>query len=367
MKRFFLFFIFLGILSMAYGAAPQITLNSIEPSPVQPGQDLTIQIKLTNNGNDEIVLGKTELNFGNNFILKSDDQSQSQITLCTSCSRTITFFLSVNSNIESGFYTGKVITQYDQTLSIEEDFSIQVTGLPNLVLNVANELDIIPESIFNLELELKNEGTGLAKNIKITPNSDKIGLLDENFLFQRDLDVDSTRKISGKFLSSSDMNSGYFLLPVTLSYEDSQNNRYIVEETIGLEIKDKANIILQHLELENNIIKGDATTLSLRLENDGVGRAKNVKIKLEGNILGQKEAFFGSINRNEDLPFIFSITPQEKGNVPINIIIMYEDDFGVHSQTQSIALEVESKSNLSLIIVIILILLVIFGFVIKNR
>jgi hypothetical protein len=367
MKGIFFLSIFLLSLSPIFGAAPQITLNSIEPSPVQPGQDLTIQIKLTNNGNDEITLGRTDLSFGDSFILKSDDQSESKINLCSSCSRTITFFLSPKSDLESGFYTIKVTSQYDGSLSVEEDFSVQVSGLPNLVLNVANELDILPEAIFNLDLELKNEGTGLAKNIKITPGSNDIGLLDENFLFQRTLNVNSQQTITGKFLSSSEIKSGYFLLPVTLSYEDSQNNFYTVEETIGLEIKDKANIILQHLELDTIITKNTATTLSLRLENDGVGKAKNVKINLDGEILGQKEAFFGSINKGEDLPFIFSITPQKEGNLPIGIVITYEDDFGVHTHSETIDLEVSSKSNLNIIVGIILIILLVVGVIIKRR
>ena len=367
MKHIFLVFLILLSSSFLYATAPEITLNSIEPNPVQPGQDLTVQIKILNDGNDEIILGRTTLNFGESFILKSDDQNDGETTLCSSCSKSITFFLTAKSDLDSGFYTIKVKSQYDGTLSAEQDFSVQVTGLPNLVLNVVNELDVIPESSFELELELVNEGTGLAKNIKITPNSEEVGLLDENFLFQKTLGIGSSQKIVGNFLSSSEIEAGYLLLPITLSYEDSQNNLYEVEETIGLEIKDKANIILQHLEIENTITSGDPATISLRLENDGVGRAKNVRVSLNGDVSGQKEAFFGSLKKNEDLPFIFSVIPQNSGIIPLEITISYEDDFGSHTTIENVSLEVKSKSYLQIIIVGMLLLLGIIVLIIKRK
>lgn len=367
MKFYMLLLMVFFMMASVFSAAPQISLNSIEPNPVQPGQDVTLQLRLTNEGNDEIILGRTSLTFGDSFILKSDDQSDSESRLCTSCSKTITFFLTAKSSLESGFYTIKATTQYDSTLSVERDFSVQVTGLPNLVLNVANDVEIIPETEFNLALEIINEGTGLAKNIKLTPDSSSLGLLDENFLFQRTLDVNSKQVIEGRFLSSSSVESGYLLLPIILTYEDSQNNLYEVRETIGMEVKDRANIILQHLEIEDAIFEGESTQLSIRLENDGLGKAKNVRVSLEGDVMGQKEAFFGTINKNEDLPFIFSLTPQTSGSLPLSLTISYEDDFGEHTSTQEVVFPVEQKSNLPIIVVGVLLIVGILVLLVKRR
>lgn len=358
---------FLICVFSSFSAAPQIILNSVEPNPVQPGQDLTLQIKITNSGNDEIILDKTTLNFGESFILKSDDQTNSQTRLCTSCSKTITFFLTAKSSLESGFYTIKSNTRYDSTLSVEQDFSVQVMGLPNLVLNVANDIDVIPEDTFNLSLELTNEGTGLAKNIKITPSSDDIGLLDENFLFLRDSFVGSKQMITGEFLSSSLIESGYLLLPILLTYEDAQNNEYVVEETIGIEVKDRAHVILQHLQTDSNIVAGESTEISIRLENDGVGRAKNVRVVLDGPLSGQKEAFFGSLDKREDLPFIFSLVPQDSGSLPVELSIYYTDDFGDHLTKQDFVLEVESRSYLLFFMFVFIIVGVLLLVLFKRR
>lgn len=103
------------------------------------------------------------------------------------------------------------------------------------------------------------------------------------------------------------------------------------------------------------------------MENDGVGRAKNVRVSLNGDVSGQKEAFFGSLKKNEDLPFIFSVIPQNSGIIPLEITISYEDDFGSHTTIENVSLEVKSKSYLQIIIVGMLLLLGIIVLIIKRK
>ncbi len=344
--RFLLFVIFFFSFVSTIFASPQIIVNSIEPSLIQPGQDITLSLKLVNNKNDEIDINTIDFDLGDNFILKSNDLGELPYKLCSSCSREVNFYLIAKSNLESGTYIIESTIRYDGQLNYETTIPIEVSGIPNLVIDIENNPIVVPEKPFNLTLHVKNEGTGIAKNIKIVPSSQSFGFIGENSLFIKEIKPNSDFSISGVLLSSKSVESGYFELPLNVVFEDSQSNNLELDESIGFDILDDSNIVLQHIQVESTLVKGESGRISLRIENDGYGDAKEVRVNLEGNFDGQKEAFFGTLKKGDDLPFTFNIIPKESGLVEYSIVINYYDDFGEKENSFNSSINVESQNNI---------------------
>lgn len=338
--------------------------KSISPNPVSPGEDLVVELSISNSESDKGTISSIEYELGNKFTLEETSDKITGEIICGGCSRVYTLYLKANPGVESGTYPITVSINYNGAYSTKEDIFIKILGKPKLIFKSSTTGNIIPGEVFEISLDITNTGLNNAKNIKIIPNHEDIGFLNENFLFIESIDQKANKVITGNLQSKDTLEFGYYQLPLLIEYEDNQNNLYQVQETIGLDFTSKANIILQHINFPAKIKQEEEFELNLRLENDGFGDAKNVNAEItsqtKGQITGQTKGFFGTIKREKDLPHIFNIIPKNYGAQDLTLIVSYSDDLGAHTFTEIISIDV-IKSNTTTYVVITLSFLISIG------
>jgi hypothetical protein len=353
-------------LSQTMYAAANLNIieKSINPNPVSPGEDLVVELSISNSGSDKGTIDSINYDLGNKFSLEETSDDISGEIICGGCSKVYTLYLKANPSIESGTYPITITVNYNDAYSTKEDIFVKVLGKPKLIFKSSINTNIVPGEPFEISLDITNTGLNNAKNIKIIPNHENIGFLNENFLFIESINQKANTQIKGTLQSKDTLEFGYYKLPLIIEYEDNQNNEYQIEETIGLDFTSKSNIILQHITFPAKIKQNQEFELNIRLENDGFGDAKNVHAELIGDISGQTKGFFGTIKREKDLPHIFNIIPKISGKQDLTLKVTYSDDLGEHTFTEEISIEVIKIYNNSYIlfgsIIFLLIILLIY-------
>lgn len=75
----------------------KVSVNSISPNPVEPGQDFTFQLRLTNYGSGETKNMSAVFQENPVFILNGkNDEFDNGFSLCSGCSKDNSFYLSVD-------------------------------------------------------------------------------------------------------------------------------------------------------------------------------------------------------------------------------------------------------------------------------
>jgi len=369
------------LINLVNSATNPLEVNVLEiiPNPVEPGEDFTVSINLLNPNTEEININSIELNLDEKFVFKSVNDNYNQVVLCQKCSKTLNFYLNSKSNLDSGIYQFYLNVIYNDQFSIKKEVIINVLGKPKLILTPIILNNISSNQEFDINFQIQNVGSTDAKNIKIISTSKDIGFLNQNYLFIKDLKHNQNISVIRTMLSSNDLNSGYSLIPLEIDYEDSKNNNYVTTENIGIKILDKSNLVIKNINFPNKIIKDKPFELSLRIENNGFGDAKDVNIILTSEIFGEKIAYFGTIEKNKDSPYTFNLNPNNLNSDIFTLTINYQDDFGLHTKRYDLKLNLaENKSFLNLfysnskyfyilITILLLIIFILLIIIIKNK
>lgn len=360
----FLFF-FLLSLNFCYAAGNiLVSVEDISPNEVVPGQDLAIKINLINSESETVEINSIDLDLKNNFIFKSSTDDFSNKLFCSDCTKTVIYYLNSKPGLESGIYSIKFNVIYDEIFSSEEEILIKVTGEPNLVIEpIVDKNNIYPGNNFDVSFKIKNYGTNDARNIKLETQSNEIGFNNQNLIFLDELKQKEEKIVDASIVISENVENGFYLMPFKIKYEDNQNNKYEVEENLGLNILNKANIVVQNIKFPSQVKVGKQFDLTLKIENDGAGKAKNVRVKLDGDFQGNLDGFYGTIDKDDDMPQIFTLIPNSLDANNLKMTIMYEDDFGEHSQDFEYIINVKNNWTIYYIVIGILILLIGFFYV----
>lgn len=177
--------VFFQLFSLVHASGNiEISTQDITPSSVEPGDDVTVQVRVENptdpNVDDpEVLIDSVEPDLGENFkkLYTSGVESLEGSQLCAGCSRTLTFFLQAESHISSGVYPFEIEIKHDQTRSSKEQVMIDVRGEPDVHQDYEIDEDYIyPGMNFNIKGNVTNKGSGKAKNLRITPENENIGM-----------------------------------------------------------------------------------------------------------------------------------------------------------------------------------------------
>ncbi|MFW6002469.1 MAG: COG1361 S-layer family protein [archaeon] len=350
-----------------------ISTEDITPSSIEPGDDVTVQVRVENPTNPnvdepEVQIDSVEPDVGENFKIQytSGVESLEDSELCAGCSRTLTFFLQAESNISSGVYPAEIEVNHDNTRSSTEQIMIDVRGEPDIDQEYEIiEDDIYPGKDFNIIGNVTNKGTGKAKNLRITPENDEIGMELGNNIYIGELEPGETTSFEETFTSNENIDTGYTQLILSNTYKDTRNNEYKDNERMGIDFKDKSKIVVQNLRVPSQIQEGKEFSMKLRLENIGDGEAKNVVASIDGPFSGLTRGYFGRMEKDEDLLYIFDLIPYQSGEIPVTLNIEYEDDYGTHDIQEKVNINVENNNTniyilTGLVISIIVILYLVF-------
>lgn len=349
----------------------KLLLEEVTPEPVEPGQDVTVKVRIINEGGETAEDVSVKLNTDYSFYLKTTSDDPEKIkNLCVGCSMDNTYYLIVDANAKSGIYPLTFEISYKNVIVKPlETIDIKIVGKPDILLQTLNfETNVTSGEKFSLEIQVDNIGTGIARNIKVIPESENIMMLGSNVNLVNEILPENKKIIISEFIIKESLTPDTYKFPITLKYVDEQGNTYTESFHIGINVLNKADIAIQSIKINpTNPTLLDQVHLEGILENTGKGEANKVIIEL---ITENKkyQAFVGQLKADDDAPFYFDMSPENVGINFVKLKISYYDDFGYHEIETALEKEVlRPKNNLITIIIILVVVGAGIGYFLHNR
>jgi len=347
--------------------AIDLSFEDITPYPVEPGQDFSVQILVTNGGYADAKDLSITYEPNEYFTLIGNEDNFKIFNLNSLSSKDNRFIFRVSHNAISGEYplTFKVKINNEE---FKKTTYIKVIGKPDIIFEVKNknDLEISPKDNFKVKFKIKNIGTGIARNIKLVPKNNNFNIIGENLILINELTPNSNIDKEIEFKSSSNLNINPNNLNFEISYIDEKSNNYKLDESLGINIISNVKLNIASLKLDPAIfIQNKKNTISFRVENLGEGDANNIVVNIiSDDFDGLKTTYLGKLEENEDAPAIFTIIPKTAGINNLNFEVIYNDDLGEHKISKEIQIFVkkESKTNYYILSLILILILVYFGY-----
>ncbi len=347
--------------------------EDISPEPAQPGQDVTVKILLTNEGGDEAKNVSLKLNASYPFFVKTESNSfKNNINLGVGSSIDNTYYLVIDANAKSGLYPLNYEIYRDGiVIKPSSTINIKIVGKPDLILKTKQlKSNVSSGDVFSFDFNVENIGTGVARDIKVIPQSSDIMMLGSNINLINEINPDKTVSFISKFIVKESLKPDTYRFPIKLEYVDEQGKSYTTSFDVGINILKRADIDFQSLKITPSFPTiVDQVHMEGMIENTGTGDAESVVVELVTPENRTYKAFIGQLKSDDDAPFYFDVKPDSIGLQKARLKISYLDDFGHHSLNTSIDKEVKRPTN-DLVKVIILLLtigLIIGYFYFKKR
>lgn len=233
---------------------------------------------------------------------------------------------------------------------------IAVTKKPDLALKKSLPDNVVPGDDFTANLTLVNDGESRADDISVTINSSTSSLAlksPENHYFGF-INAGEEKILNLRFSSDKNAPLGLRDVMVTIDYLNPDGTQQHQTEHLGIPIKGRAEISVKSLTTEPiRINPGDPFTMILRIENTGTDDAKSVQASVDLPMAGNKEAFIGKIEPDNDAPAVFYLRDKDSGEIPYTLTIRYTDEYGPHTVEKPLTMSISPPNYASPILIIL--------------
>jgi len=372
-------------------ATPEATATS-QPSYARPLLNLTSYSYDTNNvyPTGYFTLDSTFKNVGqqrayNILITYSSNSVQPQesggvgffSSLASGESAESSQYFAVNSSVSSTPVTITVAVEYKDVkgTSYSQTFIVSINvygygsststytptpnGRPSLVVSAyTTDVNILqPGTSFNLTMEISNDGPMAAYNVRLsigsqntgssgttTSNTNFLPLGSSNVQVVGDLGMNQVVQVQQAFVVNTSTDPGAYPLTLYFTYKDSYGNSFTDEQIITLLVYMVPSIEISFYEDPGTFSLGEEATLPIQVINKGSDALLlgNISVSMEGATLSNSTLFVGSLESGGIFSLDVDITPGISGNLPVNIILHYQDNFAreqVIEQVLSITVE----------------------------
>ena len=338
------------LINIAFAATlPAILIEKVDPQPVEPGRDFTIDTTLFNRQTSDTGNFKVELEYQFPFILKSSTEDFSSVNVCGGCSKKNNYFLSIEPTAVSGTYPLFIKESTGDTV-VRQKVDVKIQGRPNIIFSTVSALDnITPNSRFTVTLEVTNVGSGQARQIKLQPESANFNVLGGSLKIIDILNATRTKEISFDFVSSSTLEANSYSIPFRMIYLDEQGSTTNSSQNLGVRVVNKGDINIQTIKVVSNtgspiISTGEPFTVIARLENVGFGDADSVSAEISCPFAPDKKAFIGQLQKDEDAPAVIEMTSSRSGSFTCNLLVSFKDDTGTYQLSDSFDVTIASPN-----------------------
>ncbi|MCQ6961910.1 COG1361 S-layer family protein [Methanolobus chelungpuianus] len=348
-----------------------ITAMEVTPQPAEPGGDLTLKIRVTNEGVEKIEDFSVRIDVRYPFHLKSESGNfENKRTLSVGSSVDNTYYLTVDPDAISGIYPIEFDIYANDVIINPPDNKVyvQVTGKPDLTIKAAYSNNVAPGDVFPLNISVNNIGTGMAKNVKVISESESILMLGSNVELIKQIMPSEAEQIECRFIVKNELDPDAHQFPIMLKYSDEQGGNYTLTYNIGINILNRADIGIQSIKVTPTAITPlDEVNIAGIIENTGNGDAKEVVVELEAEGRTYK-SFIGQLRSDDDSPFYFYIDPGSAGEKDLNLTIYYTDDFGSYEIWRTVPMTVERpRTNVLMLIALLIIIAIPVAYMIYRR
>ncbi len=363
---------FVFLFSTAFAATlPTILIEKVDPQPVEPGRDFTIDITLFNKETSDTGNFKSEIEHQFPFIFKSSTEDFSSVNVCGGCSKKNKYFLSIEPTAVSGTYPLFIKESTGDTV-VRQRVDIKVQGRSNLIFSTNSVLDnLTPNAKFAAVLSVTNIGSGQARQIKLQPESANFNVLGGSVKAIDTINASESRDVTFEFVASSNLEANSYSIPFRIIYLDEQGSTVNSSQSLGVRIVNKGDINVQAVKVVANtgsprISVGEPFTVVARLENSGYGDADAVSAEVECPFAPTKKAFVGQLKKDEDAPAVIEMSSSKAGTFTCNMLVFYKDDTGSYQFSDAFDVTVASP-NYAGTIIFLLVILAVLALIFRKR
>jgi len=277
-----------------------------DPYPIEPGNEVTISIEISNSGNEQIsdlVLDlKPSLPFS---LLESSTKNINIIN--GGSSRIVKYKLFVDNSAVSGTYKIPLYIFYEgKSAGIIKDLDVVVQGVPELrILDVSSDIKINPGGQSNLLVTLKNVGTGEAKKVTATFSSESEDIkpiFSQGIAYLDSIKPGQEKQFEFTIFVDPSTEFGSYDSDINITYDDEAGNSLAENFDIGVLVSGVPNIqiIKSKVDLEDK-------ELEIEVINSGSARAIGIQAALIIN------------NETFDIDYITQIKIDKHATIKFNL------------------------------------------------
>ncbi len=296
-----------------------LILTSQNPYPVEPGENVNIEVELQNTGGWQARNQVLEIIPKPPFtLLLGEDATKTFSLISALTSVKTTYNLHVDEEaLTNGYEVLFRIYGVGSTTYIEKDVIISVQGTPELVLENAEIEDGVPGGLTNLTVYIKNIGTGTARRIKIGfSSSDEIKpVLSKGLIYVGDIEPGQTASAEITLSISGEAEHKTYTSTIIADYLDEGNQQQLKEFSVGVPVK--GSILLDIIKIEPDYNRGK---LNIEVANKGTTEAKAVEatLTIDGEVIDID--YTSGLKSTKKVTFDFPLVLSGSGTLTINYI-----------------------------------------------
>lgn len=337
--------VFLNANVMAFSPSLDTVLVTQSPYPVEPGENVNIEIEIQNTGYIEASDIVVEIIVNDPFrLLPGEDVKKTFANIPGRGSVKTSYNLHVNESALTGDYEIEfnMYISTDPGTYTRGTVSVNIQGEAELILESLESLPskIEPGVSASLIVKIKNIGTGSANKLNIKLNStheELIPVLAGGSAYVGNLAPNQIKTAELELSVSSLAEHKTYTLTLTAEYRDESNTATEKDFSVGIPVT--GSILLEIIKIEPNYIRN---TLKIEVANKGTTEAKSLEAKL---IIGGETIdidYISSLKANKKTTFDFPLVLQGSGQLLMNYI-----GPGIESNqvSEDVVLDLEAPSD----------------------
>ncbi|MBU2100049.1 COG1361 S-layer family protein [Candidatus Micrarchaeota archaeon] len=347
MKRVLLLFFVLAFALTVNAVNLDINSVTYSPSPAVPGGyvDLWVVIKNTSGAESSPVTFLLDLIYP--FSLDPGLSAEKELGKIRGHDNILVKYkLRVDSGALNGTYTVQMKTIEEGGSSRSTPYSIDVQRIsPQIEIISVNPIEISPGATQEVELELKNIGSGKAIDVLVGSIEDRtvtttgvvverqIKQLGSSFVYLKELGAGEQKTVSVVLGVNPEADQETYTVPITIKFKDDELTDYTETKYIGIKVMENARMDSVLSNAEPKPFPGGTTEITFDLFNTGIGDAKSLVVEVSTEI-GQFEntkTFIGTMNADDFDSFKETLklkSDLQKGEYPVTLKFFYKDQYG---------------------------------------
>jgi hypothetical protein len=337
----------------------QITLVNQKPDPVSPGEYVEVRFKIENRGTKNAEDITFELLPSFPFSLEPGEEAVKKVgsvwgRQIGDLGVMVKYKLIVDKEAVEG--TNYIKARYKimdgSWATIEFNMSIQTRTAMLGIQAVTLEPEIVaPGEVARLSISLENLVSSVIENIRLKLDLSSVSFApvnSSNEKLVRSIEPGEKDVIDFILIAESDADADVYKVPITLHYEDELGNNYSTQNTLGLQIGDKPDLLVS-IETTTIYLANTHGTVTIKFVNRGLADIKLLSAKLgtsdDYEILNSDEVYVGNIDSDDYETADFDIYVNNvKQGVELPLSIAYRDaNNNQYQKTYRLELKIYSK------------------------
>jgi hypothetical protein len=341
-----------------------IVLTKQNPYPVNPGDNVNIEIEIQNNGYADADNIKIEIQPKPPFtLLPGEEKTKTFSRIAARDSVTADYNLHVDRNATTNSYEIEFriyeIPSNDYTV---EKVLLSVEGAPDLIIEEVktNKEAIEPGEFIELETVFKNIGTGTAHDVDVSLTSNSsyiVPVFSGGNVYIGDIEPEKSKLGLFKLSIDSSAEPATYTLTLTVNYKNENNTGTTETFNIGLPVK--GSIFIDIIKIEPNYEKN---VVKIEIANKGTADAKSIEAKLIVNGKTVGVDYVTQLKANKKSTLEFPLILRGQGKLVLNYIGLGTEENEITKELTFNFTQPQQDNTVNIIIAVVIISAVVYIF-----